>query len=93
MTLRPFILIQTASLLVAYSAPVPAVEAGTPLPILALTKDDTIITQSCLVTIAPGTVIEDLNRNGVIQISADHVTVRFQTVGVKTILARFLERA
>jgi parallel beta-helix repeat protein len=47
------------------------------LPRVRIRTDDTRITHSCLIEIAPGTVIEDHNRDGVLHIAADHITVRF----------------
>jgi len=46
-------------------------------PVLTVTHDDTVITQSCVVRIPPGTAIADANRNGVIQVGADGITMRF----------------
>ncbi len=48
------------------------------LPIISVTEDNTIITQSCTVQIPPGKVIEDTDANGVIQIGADNIRVRFK---------------
>ena len=45
-------------------------------PVLRLTSDDTVITQSCIVEIAGP--IADANGNGVLHIRADGVTVRFK---------------
>ena len=45
-------------------------------PIITLTNDDTVITQSCIVEIA--SAIEDANQNGVLHIKADNITVRFK---------------
>ncbi len=47
------------------------------LPLVTLTHDDTVITQSCEIVIPPGTVLRDANSNGVLRIAADRVTVRF----------------
>ena len=47
------------------------------LPVISVTKDDTVITQSCIVEI-PAT-IEDANQNGVLHIKADNITVQFKT--------------
>jgi parallel beta-helix repeat protein len=49
-------------------------------PLVTLTHDDTIITQSCIVEIA--SVIEDTNRNGVLHIKADNITVSFKAGSV-----------
>ncbi|MBL9139777.1 MAG: right-handed parallel beta-helix repeat-containing protein, partial [Verrucomicrobiales bacterium] len=46
-------------------------------PRVVITQDDTVIDRSCEVWIPDGTVIVDTNTNGVIQIVADGVTVRF----------------
>ncbi len=48
-----------------------------PLPRIEITHDDTVITQSCRVSIAAGRVLVDANTNGVIQIGADGITVEF----------------
>ena len=51
---------------------------GTPaMPELQVTSDDVLITQSCRITIPAGTVIEDRNNNGVIQIGASGIRVEF----------------
>ncbi len=47
-------------------------------PTVVVTHDDTVITQSCWVEIPPGTVIADANGDGVIQLGADGITVRFR---------------
>jgi parallel beta-helix repeat protein len=47
------------------------------LPRLVLSKDDTEITNSCIVEIPAGYVVADANTNGVIRIAADDVRVRF----------------
>lgn len=47
------------------------------LPILNVTQDDTLVTNSCIVQIAAGLVIPDANTNGVLQIKASGITVRF----------------
>mgnify|MGYP002137576470 CR=1 FL=1 len=45
-------------------------------PLITVSKDDTVITQSCVVEIA--SVVEDANQNGVLHIKADNITVRFK---------------
>ena len=45
---------------------------------VVVTRDNTVITQSCVVEIPPDMVIADADGNGVIQIGADGITVRFQ---------------
>ncbi len=52
-------------------------QAGAALPELLVTRDDTVITQSCRIVIPPGTVIPDTNTNGVLQIQASDITVEF----------------
>lgn len=52
--------------------------AGENLPVIEVKGDNVKITSSCIVRIAPGTVIADADNNGVIQIDADDVTVRFE---------------
>ncbi len=48
-----------------------------PLPDVRVTADDVQIRESCTIIISPGTVIEDTNGNGVIQIVASNIEVRF----------------
>ncbi|MDP2326032.1 MAG: hypothetical protein Q8N51_18675, partial [Gammaproteobacteria bacterium] len=48
------------------------------LPLLRVTHDDTVVTQSCEIVIPPGTVLVDANTNGVLQIAADGITLRFR---------------
>jgi nitrous oxidase accessory protein NosD len=48
------------------------------LPIVDVTADDTIVDRSCELRIAPGTVIADVNGDGVVRVTAPDVTVRFQ---------------
>ncbi len=50
---------------------------SSPLPNVCLTTDDLEIRQSCTIVVPPGTVIEDKNGNGVIQIAASDIHVRF----------------
>lgn len=52
--------------------------ASADLPIIEIVSDDTIIDRSCLVRIAPGTVIADANGNGVIRIQGSDLTIRFE---------------
>lgn len=47
------------------------------LPELRVTHDDTVIRESCLVVIEPGTVIADRNTNGVLHLAGERITVRF----------------
>jgi parallel beta-helix repeat protein len=51
--------------------------ADEPLARVTVSRDDTKITESCVIEIPAGIVIRDANRNGVIQIDADNVRVRF----------------
>lgn len=48
------------------------------LPVVVVNADDTVLTESCVVRVAPGTVIEDANGNGVIQIGAPGIVVEFE---------------
>ncbi len=57
------------------AVPVAAAAAPAQFPVVTVTHDDTIITQSCVVVVAGP--IADTNKNGVLHIDADHVTVRF----------------
>lgn len=51
--------------------------AATPLPVVRLTADDTRISSSCIIEIAPGTVIPDPNADGVLHVVADHAVIVF----------------
>ena len=53
----------------------PAVQA---LPVVEVTADNTRIDESCLIRIAPGTVLADLDGNGVLHIIADGIRVEFE---------------
>ena len=48
-----------------------------PSPDVRVVTDDVKIGESCTVTIPPGTVVEDTNGNGVIQIVASNIEIRF----------------
>ena len=52
--------------------------AAQPSPILVLTKDNTEVTHSCTIRIAPGTIIADADLNGVLHIKADNITIEFE---------------
>ncbi|MBL8760445.1 MAG: right-handed parallel beta-helix repeat-containing protein [Phycisphaerae bacterium] len=67
-----------ASAGVAGSVHQPAAQPAEPPPVVEVTGDNTKITQSCVVRIAPGAVIADADNNGVIHIEADGVTVKFE---------------
>jgi parallel beta-helix repeat protein len=47
------------------------------LPLIEVTHDDTVITQSCVIRIAPGHILADVNTNGVLHLAADDLLVRF----------------
>ncbi|MCC6426300.1 MAG: right-handed parallel beta-helix repeat-containing protein [Phycisphaerales bacterium] len=64
MMLTPMLLLSTS---LAASAP----------PEITVTTDNTVITASCRVVIPAGTVIEDADDNGVIQVKGDNITVEF----------------
>jgi parallel beta-helix repeat protein len=51
--------------------------AAADLPTIVVTNDDMKITQSCLIEIPRGFIVSDRNSNGVIQIAADDIRVRF----------------
>ncbi len=51
-------------------------EVGAALPRVMLSKDDTAVTQSCIVEISA--VVADFNGNGVLHVNADNITVQFQ---------------
>ncbi len=88
MNTTPFSILWSAASLVAIAGLVSACRGpltlgkSADLPVLQLTHDDTLITQSCWVEIPPGTVIADTNGNGVIHIGADGITVRFRSGSV-----------
>ncbi len=48
------------------------------LPVVDIAHDNTRITQSCRVHIAPGTVIQDADDNGVIQVAGANITIVFE---------------
>lgn len=54
-----------------------AAQPGTRLPDVTVTADNTVITSSCRVVIPPGTIIQDADGNGVIQIRGENITVEF----------------
>ena len=47
------------------------------LPTIEVTQDDTVISESCRIVIPSGTVIEDVNNDGVIQIGASDIEIEF----------------
>jgi nitrous oxidase accessory protein NosD len=47
------------------------------LPTLEITRDNTLITSSCRIVIAPGTIIPDQDNNGVIQVQGDNIIIEF----------------
>lgn len=59
-----------------------AAHSAAQLPTVKVSHDDTTITESCVIEIADGTVIEDVNGNGVIHIGADNVVVQFSPTSV-----------
>jgi parallel beta-helix repeat protein len=72
----------TLSVLAAIPGLLPAIfemSAEAAQQVITLTKDDTAITQSCVIEIPSGAVIEDANQDGVLHINADNVTVRFKS--------------
>jgi parallel beta-helix repeat protein len=54
-----------------------ALGAQPALPLVTVTRDDTVISTSCRVVIPPGVVIPDANGDGVIHIRGDGITVEF----------------
>lgn len=54
-----------------------ALGAGADLPTLVVTSDNTVVTASCRVVIPPGTIIPDLDNDGVIQVKGNDITVEF----------------
>ena len=79
---------QTALLLLASIAALPASPTRTPadpqaasaneLPLLELTRDDTRVTRSVRVRIAPGLVLADERGDGVVQVAADGIRLVFE---------------
>ena len=49
-----------------------------PSKVVVVTKDDTVIRESCIVRFHPGKVIRDKNGDGVLHIEADGITVEFE---------------
>lgn len=68
-------MITAPSLLLALSGLVPMHVAP---PVVRVSADDTVINKSCIVEIAPGAVIRDVNNDGVIKITADNIVVEFR---------------
>ncbi len=64
-------------MVVAGSANATLAQPESILPEITITEDNTRIETSCLVRVAPGTVIEDTDNNGVIHIVGDGITVLF----------------
>jgi parallel beta-helix repeat protein len=54
-----------------------AFAAQNQLPVVRVTTDDVVLTNSCLVEIPPGAVISDPNHNGVLHVAADGIAIRF----------------
>jgi parallel beta-helix repeat protein len=54
-----------------------ALPAGEP-PVVTVTGDNTVIAQSCIVRIPPGTIIHDADSNGVLHVRADGITIEFE---------------
>jgi parallel beta-helix repeat protein len=54
-----------------------ALAAPADLPTVKITADDTVISKSCRIEIAPDTVIEDKNGDGVIHIGASNIEIVF----------------
>jgi parallel beta-helix repeat protein len=52
--------------------------ASEPLPVIVVNGDDTVIDRSCIIRIAPDTIIADVNGDGVLHIAADGITVEFE---------------
>lgn len=48
------------------------------LPVVEVTADDTRVDRSCILRIAPGTVIADTAGDGVLKVAAPGITVRFE---------------
>ncbi len=63
-------------IVMALAAPAPPGAPADP-PTITLKADNTVIDRSCRVVIPPGTVIEDADGNGVIQITAPGVVMEF----------------
>ncbi|MCE7973897.1 MAG: hypothetical protein DYG92_06140 [Leptolyngbya sp. PLA1] len=48
------------------------------LPVVVVDRDNVRITESCVLRVADGSVIPDADGNGVVQVAADDITVRFE---------------
>jgi hypothetical protein len=47
------------------------------LPVINLTADHTVIAQSCRIVIPPGTIIPDLDNQGVVQVGSSNIEIEF----------------
>jgi len=65
-----------ASVLALFASTI-AADGAPNRPVIKVTADNTVISQSCRVVIPPGTVIKDTDGNGVIQIGAPNIEIEF----------------
>lgn len=76
--MRRLIILLAASISIwAQDAQPAASRESAPTPRIVLSKDDTEITESCIIEIPAGYVVADRNTNGVIHVTADDVRIRF----------------
>jgi parallel beta-helix repeat protein len=66
-----------AALILSLVISAPAAAEVPKRSVIRVTADNTVISQSCRVVIPPGTVIEDTDGNGVIQIGAPNIEIEF----------------
>jgi len=66
-----------ATLVLSLFVSAPAATGASSRPVIKVTADNTVISQSCRVVIPPGTVIKDTDGNGVIQIGAPNIEIEF----------------
>ena len=62
------------------------------VPDVVVDRDNMVIRESCRVIIPDGTIIEDVDGNGVIQIDADRITIEFAPGSVLTGNANLQDR-
>lgn len=73
----PILPLLVAALAQPQPTPAPPAAPAPPPAAITVSADDTRITQSCVVVIPPGVVLLDGNKNGVLQVDADSITITF----------------
>jgi parallel beta-helix repeat protein len=76
-TMNLSLLLDAKTVVVACLAGALGAVAAPNWPIIQVTSDNTVISQSCQVVIPPGTVIQDVDGNGVIQVGAPNIEIVF----------------